>query len=128
MAQAVLPEHGAHAQWLLTDRSEVVPSSMGTAPPLEAKDDLASSTLIILLWGCDMSREAGGLRDSGLYRHRWQAAPTSFGALDGPGSSFRRWLQLFSSREPVCLGGLPSGVGFRRLHVGGESAWPQTRA
>ena len=80
---------------------------------------LADHTLVILLCGCDMSSEHGGIRESGFYRHRWQAAPTTFGPLDGPGSSFRRWLKtLFSSLEPVCLGQLPSGVGFRRLHVG----------
>ena len=89
--------------------------------------DLVHNTLIVLLWGCDLRREHGGPSDSkdngtGTQRYwhkvRWQAIPVAFGPADGRHSSFRRWLRLFSSLEPVCLGELPSGVGFRRLHVG----------
>lgn len=80
--------------------------------------ELADDTLVLLLWGCDMSNEHGGLRERHYYKNRWQAAPTSFGGIDGPGSNFRQWLRLFSSHEPVCLGELPANTGFRRLHVG----------
>ena len=82
------------------------------------RTDLLNETLIVLLWGCDMRSEHGGIRYSGWHRQRWQAVPTAFKHADGPGSSLWQWYKLFSSRPPVCLGRLPSGTGFRRLHVG----------
>lgn len=80
-------------------------------------------TLIILLWGCDLSQEHGA--PTTVQPHlakgragRWQTAPRAFGASDGPSSNFWRWLRLFSSHAPVCLGNLPDRVRFTRLHVG----------
>lgn len=93
-------------------------SGYGGGHPSTTLTSLADGTLLLLLWGCDMSGEHGGPSPRGWYRLRWQAAPTAFGPTDGPGSPFRQWMRLFSSHEPVCLGALPSGVGFRRLHVG----------
>lgn len=89
--------------------------------------DLMDNTLIIFLWGCDLSNEHGAPsanKDNGTgtqrywHKQRWQAIPTAYGRTDGWQSNLWRWLKLFSSHTPVCLRDLPSGIGFRRLHVG----------